>query len=60
MTFIQKYPNLTWWFTCRYYVLHNSAKMYCITLVLMLPIAHICAFILFIFLMPSVFAWAVV
>jgi hypothetical protein len=26
MTFTQKYPNLTWWFTCRYYVLHNGGN----------------------------------
>jgi hypothetical protein len=26
MTFTQKYPTLTWWFTCRYYVLHNGGN----------------------------------
>jgi hypothetical protein len=26
MTFTQEYPNLTWWFTCRYYLLHNGGS----------------------------------
>ncbi len=26
MAFTKKYPNLTWWFTCLYYVLHNGGN----------------------------------
>jgi Gliding motility associated protein GldN len=43
MTFTQKYPNLTWCFTCRYYVLHNSAKTCCIALLLLCLSANIYA-----------------
>lgn len=26
MIFTEKYPNLTWWFTCPYYVIHNGGN----------------------------------